>query len=367
MLAASTGTGVASYARTLVDAARLSGEDVRILSAEPGLGGLGGRLERWTRAWRAETDLTPDETGFTGRDIFRLAQVRFNSHGRILELHAPGPPGIMHWTYPVPMAMRGWINLYTVHDAIPLSHPELTPIDGRRHRRLLEAIGPFATRIVTVSEASRRELVRNLEWPDHFIVDLGLAEQTGGEARSPLPAGLDRGNYLLFCGQIEPRKNLTRLIRAYAESRPPMPLVLVGPDGWEAQPILREASAVPGIVRIPYCERSALLGLIANARALILPSLAEGFGLPVAEAMALGTPVLISCDPALVEVAGGAAIEVDAENVPALGRALGRLATDDALCADLSARGLARAPAFALDRFATRLRAFYASLVAPHR
>lgn len=365
MLDASAGTGVTSYARTLAAAARVAGLDVGILSATPGLPGRSGKTARALAAWRRAASVGDDDRGgFVGPDIFRLAQVRFNLFGRVLELHAPGPPGIMHWTYPVPMAMKGWINVYTVHDAIPLLHPEWTPIDGARHRRLLNRLRPFADRIVTVSEAARQDLVRSLGWPSEFITDLGLAAEPREEEIGSLPAGLIRQRFLLFCGQIEPRKNLARLIAAYAGSGIAMPLVLVGPDGWRAQSILREAGAVPNIVRFPYLDRATLLGLIAGARALLLPSLAEGFGLPVAEAMALGTPVLISRDPALVEVSQQAALSVDGEDIDALRRALIRLANEDGLCADLSRLGLARASALGISRFAERLEGFYASLVA---
>lgn len=359
------GTGVASYARVLVEAAQMGGHDVRILTATPGRRGLAGSLVRWIRAWRRMAILEDDGVkGLVGRDVFRRAQVRFNLHGRILELCAPGPPGIMHWTYPVPMAMRGWINLYTIHDAIPLLYPGLTPIDGDRHRRLLSALRPYAERIVTVSEPARQDVVRALGWPSDFVVNLGLAVKADTSHVASLPAGLSSKGYLLFCGQIEPRKNLTRLIQAYAESGITMPLVLVGPDGWRAKPIVRQARAVAGVVRFPYLDRATLLKMIADARALVLPSLAEGFGLPVAEAMAHGTPVLTSQDPALVSVAGGAALTVDGEDIDALRKALILLATDDPLCADLSARGRARAHSFGLRPFATRMGGFYASLVA---
>jgi glycosyltransferase involved in cell wall biosynthesis len=365
MLQSSAGTGVTSYARTLAAAARRTGRDTGILSAVPGWPGVLGKATRGALASRRVVSVVDDGAGgLAGRDIFRLAQVRFALRGRVLELRAPGPPGIMHWTYPVPMAMMDWINVYTVHDAIPLAHPELTPIDGDRHRRLLETLRPFADRIVTVSEAARQDLVRSLGWPGDFITDLGLAVAPRDEGIGSFPAGLSRRGYLLFCGQIEPRKNLARLAEAYVRSGLTMPLVLVGPDGWHSQSILRQIDAVPGIVRLPYLDRATLLGLIANARALLLPSLAEGFGLPVAEAMALGTPVLVSRDPALVEVTQQAAIAVDGEDVEALAGALVRLASDDALCAALSARGLARAPAFSIDRFAERLDAFYTGLVA---
>jgi glycosyltransferase involved in cell wall biosynthesis len=102
-----------------------------------------------------------------------------------------------------------------------------------------------------------------------------------------------------------------------------------------------------------------LLGLIANARALLFPSLAEGFGLPVVEAMALGTPVLTSDRGALAEIAGGAALTVDPTRVDAMAAALARLVSDDALVRALVDRGRVRAATFSTDRFVARLAAVY--------
>ncbi len=367
VLEAPFGTGVTTYARTLIAAAELAGERVHLLRTTRGRQGFAGRLARYLRASRPTAIVAEDADGdLLGEDVFRLAQVRFNRHGQILRLVAPGPPGIMHWTYPVPIMIEGWLNIYTVHDAIPILHPGLTPIDGKRHRHLLDTLVKSAARIVTVSEAARQDLMQSFGWAGDFVTNLGLAVQVETRGPGSLPLGLRSREYLLFCGQIEPRKNLFRLIEAYAASGITMPLVLVGPDGWGARSILRKAASVRGVMRIPYLERASLLNLIANARALVLPSLAEGFGLPLAEAMALGTPTLISRDPALCEVAGGAALSVDGEDVAEMAGALARLANDEALCADLSKRGLARAPAFQIEAFGARLASFYAGLVAEH-
>ena len=135
---------------------------------------------------------------------------------------------------------------------------------------------------------------------------------------------------------------------------------MVGPDGWQADAILDDLAATPGAIRIPYAERATLLGLIAGARALVFPSLAEGFGLPMVEAMALGTPVLTSDTGALAEIAGGATLTVDPTSVAAIRDALVRLAVDDGLAAELAARGSMRAATFSPHRFAARLADVYA-------
>jgi glycosyltransferase involved in cell wall biosynthesis len=97
-----------------------------------------------------------------------------------------------------------------------------------------------------------------------------------------------------------------------------------------------------------------------------MPSLAEGFGLPVAEAMALGTPVMTSGDGALAEVAGGAAVTIDPVDVEAMRMAILRLATDEALCGRLAAAGRVRAASYSPDRFVARLADAYAAMIARH-
>ncbi|USI72383.1 glycosyltransferase family 4 protein [Sphingomonas morindae] len=353
---AAGGTGVSTYTRTVLAAAALRGLTAERIAAS----GSRGTALRWLRAGvPLPLRLRRRGEGLVARDLFRLAQSRFNRTGAMLELIAPGPPGVAHWAYPVPIFVRGWRNLYTVHDLIPLTHPALTSIDPARHRRLLALVARHAARIVTISEASRRLMLDQLGWSPARVVNAGLAVDVAAAADATLPAGVTPGGYYFFCGRIEPRKNLLRLIEAHAASGATRPLLLAGPPAEGAAPILAAAAAAPGVRLLDYVDRATLLGLVAGARALLFPSLAEGFGLPLAEAMALGTPALISRDPALREVAGEAALVVDEQSVPALADGIARLERDDALCATLVARGRARAEAFRLERFADRLGALY--------
>ncbi|RZM22446.1 MAG: glycosyltransferase, partial [Sphingomonas sp.] len=118
-----------------------------------------------------------------------------------------------------------------------------------------------------------------------------------------------------------------------------------------------------GVVVLPYQDRPVLIDLIRNARALVLLSLEEGFGVPVAEAMALGTPVLTADRGALAEIAGGAALLVDPTDAQAIADALRRIVDDAGLRATLAWRGLERAKAFAPAAFGARLTTLYDRLV----
>ena len=353
------GTGVSTYARTLVAAATLLDRPCGLLRGEPRRGDVAKLFAALPTGARRLQAQGPD---LVAADIFRTAQTHFNLHGRVLRLRAPGPPGIMHWSYPVPLMIEGWTNLYTIHDLIPLTHPTLTPIAPARHQRLLVAIERVADRIVTVSDAAREAILSVLGWAPGRVVNCGQAVLHEASDQA-LPEDFRPRGYFLFCGRIEPRKNLARLIEAHRRSTVDLPLLIAGPLAPGGDGLLAKGHRTnPLLLHRSYLDRSTLIGLIANARAVLLPSLAEGFGLPVAEAMMLGTPTLISRDPALVETAGGAALIVDGTDIATIADALGQLARDDALCAALAMRGLDRARAFSVTGFADRLAALYADV-----
>lgn len=374
MLVSAGGTGVSSYARQLLQAHSTISQAHSLLSDRANLDCPApaplGRAGRWLRALvpgaRATRPLDDDagQDLLVAPDVFRVAQVYFDVHRRPLKVQLPGPAGIMHWTYPVPLVAIGWHNLYTVHDVIPLRRPDLTHINGQRYRRMLTRLAECATRFIAVSETARDEIVHITGCPSEFVVDCSLAVDASPADPAALPADLNPGGFLLVCGTVEKRKNVARLLEAYRQSKASMPLVIAGPDGWGAGEITSLLAATPGAIRLPYLDRPALRALIGHARALVMPSLAEGFGLPVAEAMALGTPVLTSNQGALAETAGGAALAVNPEDVARLRAALRRIATDDALCAKLADAGRRNAARFTPERFAERLTGAYAAVMA---
>ncbi len=355
------GTGVSTYARALRQAqSRISSAALTVSDESLAGGWRGPRLPRILRALPASTrQAQRDRDTLTWRDLFRVAHVHFNIHGEILRLRVPGPPGIMHWTYPVPLWIEGWANLYTVHDAIPLSNPELSPIDAKRHRRLLHRIWLRAEKIITVSESAREEIVSALGWEPSGIIScsqpVDLSDAPGINRLQPHD-GLDPGQYLIVCGSIEPRKNIERLIGAYTASGVQLPLIIAGPDGWRSGPLSALIASTPGVLRLPYQTRAGMLALIHHARALLMPSLAEGYGLPVVEAMALGTPVLSSSLGALAETAGDAALLVNPFDTESLSQGIARITSDDDLHAELARKGRARVGrCFSPSAFSDRL------------
>ncbi len=357
--ASTAATGVATYADALVSALEENGLKPLLLddATRGRFGAPSGALERagrWMRAGsRAPVRLVADGRWLRARDIFRLAQARFDRSGRLQVLNAPGPRGVMHWTYPIPARIEGWINLYTVHDVIPLTHPELSDMPAAPLRARLNAIAESADALVTVSDASRRAIVATLGIAPDRVADCGVAVTGLDRKHGPLPENLAAGDYYLFCGMVEKRKNLTRIVAGWRASESARPLVIAGPPG-DARIDLT------GTIRVGYLPRGALLDLVAGARALVFPTLEEGFGLPVIEAMALGTPVITSDRAALAETAGGAALGVDPTDTGAIAAAITRIDRDDDLCGALRARGLERARRFTPASLGARLMALYA-------
>lgn len=323
------------------------------------------RIRRWTRAlWPAgiDAELRANDC-FGAPDIFRLAQVYFDIHGRLLTVRPPLERGIIHWSYPLPIRLDGWRNIYTVHDAIPLVAPSLSPIDRKRHRRLLDRVGETADVVVTVSGSARSEIAEAMGWQPNSIIDCSEAV-TPIQARRPLPSELQQGAFLLVLGAVDPRKNINRLLAGHLASRCELPLVIAGPATTHGHDLERAIEKTPRVFRYPQASTEEVAALLAGARALLMPSLAEGFGLPVVEAMSAGTPVVTSNRGALAETAGEAALLVDPEDVNSIAAAIRMITQDDSLRDKLIQAGYTRAGQFTPEQFSARLDALYSRLIA---
>jgi glycosyltransferase involved in cell wall biosynthesis len=326
-----------------------------------------------------EHTLPVQDRVFVARNLFANARSYFLRTGGFVDLAFAPPPDILHCTYPLPLRAKSACNLYTIHDLVPLRLPFTTLDNKRQTFRLLKKVAEEADHIVTVSEHSKRDIVallgveerrvtntyQSVDIPEHYLArpESAIANQLAGSF------GLDLYGYLLFYGALEPKKNLGRLIEAYLASDVEVPLVIVLGGGWqnEAETRLLAEHSENGrgnkrIRRLDYLGFSTLLALIRGARAVVFPSLYEGFGLPVLEAMALGAPVLASRESALPEIAGDAALLVDPYDSEAIRRALVAIVADADLRAELSRRGRLRAAEFSLARYSERMAALYAAL-----
>jgi glycosyltransferase involved in cell wall biosynthesis len=353
------GTGVGQYARALFLALQ-SADIPPLVLADGGVDARRSKYAKrlaavrpWTRA------ATPGVGGYHARDIFREAQVFFSLYKRPLSVRLPGRPGIMHWSYPLPLHVRGWRNIYTVHDVMPLDPAVPTPVNGRRLLDMLNSLSASGGEFLTVSQAARIQILAAMGWPQDKVMLCHQGIDIAHGRPELLPTGLRPDGYLLYVGAVEARKNLVSLLDAYRASGVTTPLVISGPDGLDAANIDDRIRVTPGAMRLGLQPRDTVLSLISGARALILVSLAEGFGVPVAEAMALGTPVLSADVPALAEVGGGATLLVNPHDIAALRNGLIAIDGDTMLRDRLVIQGLQRARYFALEAYAQRLLKLY--------
>ncbi|MCW2992663.1 MAG: glycosyltransferase family 4 protein [Conexibacter sp.] len=214
-----------------------------------------------------------------------------------------------------------------------------------------------AAALPCISDATRADLVRLFPRTASKATTIPLAADPGFAAPVAAPGHPSlEAPYVLAVGTLEPRKNLERLIAAWsrlsAADRRGHVLALVGPTGWDAAPILA-AARDQGARLLGRVSEDELRALYAGASAFAYPSLYEGFGLPVLEAMAAGAPVLTSSLSSLPEVAGDAALLVDPHDPAAIADGLRRLLAEPTLAEELRTRGRARAAAFSWERTAS--------------
>src|SRR5688572_7369446 len=284
--------------------------------------GLASRMPHYDSIWNA-------------RDLYLKAVGQFNAFGAINRVSMQRKPDICHWTYPLPLRLRGTRNIYTLHDLVPLRLPYTTLDKKERYFRLVEWICRTASHIVTVSEHSKQDIVRLLNVDPERVTNTYQAVSIPDECRLKPEQevqrevegtyGLCHKEYFLFYGSIEPKKNVDRMVEAFLHSGVDVPLVVVGAQAWKSKLGSGLLQAVYGregntslpsqaggrIVRLEYVPFPLLVSLIRGAKAVLFPSLYEGFGLPILESMLLGTPVLSSRTSSIPEVAGDAALLVN--------------------------------------------------------
>ena len=265
----------------------------------------------------------------------------------------------------------------SIHDAVPWTHPEtLTPHGVRWHRAMAHRAVQSGASITTLTQVVADELLTYLPQlrPERITV-LGAGVSRALRAE-PAAAAIERtrakftlpAEFVLSLATLEPRKGLDTALDAYALlGADAPPLVVAGPAGWggiEPDALARERGLTADQVRtLGRVSDEELAVLLRDATVLIMPSRAEGFGLPVAEALAVGTPVVCSDIPALAEVAAGAALLVTPNDALALADGLRALLGDTALRERLIAAGLQRSAVFDWDAVAARAWQLYRRLV----
>jgi glycosyltransferase involved in cell wall biosynthesis len=358
--------GLGRYAATLAKA---------VADAHPGDVHLFANLTREGN-WPPSLEELPRTTVRAGYKPWRLAvlfsQITRSGWDRMLPR-----PAVFHATEHLLMPLRNIPTVLTVHDLIFKLFPQ-------HHKQLnywyLNAAMPLFVRradhVIAISETTKRDLMREYGTPAGKI---SVVYEAAAPRFTPSPAeqiaavraryGLpDR--YLLTVGTIEPRKNLPRVVEALAALRrddPALRLVVVGARGWLVESFdkaIEEFEQQEAVILPGFVPDEDLPSLYAGATATVQASLYEGFGLPVLEAMACGSPVACSATSSLGEIAGEAALTFDPADVEAIIAVLRRLLAEPELRDDLCQRGLARAAEFSWERTARETWAVYAQVAA---
>lgn len=325
------------------------------------------RLPKFDRLWNSP-------------DLYKRSQRTFRWFNSFARVDLP-QVDIAHWTYPLPIRAKGALNIYTLHDLVPLRLPHTTLDHKRRYFALCKRLADTADHIITVSETSRKDIINLLDADPDKVTNTFQSvslpklttERNEETVRQELSGifNLSYKGYLLFFGAIEPKKNINRLIEAYLGSGVKLPLVIVGAPGWKSDEelrLLKTIGTLPGhvrdrILRLEYLPLTLLTTVIRGAKAVIFPSLYEGFGLPVLESMTLGTAVITSNIGSLLEVAGNACSLIDPYDTRALSEAIRGIDANDDLRYSLEEKGRHRARLFSPESYAQKLGDVYRSVI----
>ena len=309
-----------------------------------------------------------------------LARIWQRARAPIPVTWVTGPLDVFHSPdFVLPPPGRGTRTLVTVHDLSFVRDPASAAPGLRRY---LETVVPRsvarADHVIAVSQATRSDLIELYHTPPEKISV--VYEGVGAEFRPAADTtavraryGLGQAPFVLAVGTLQPRKNYERLIRAFASAFPAPAearLVIAGGRGWLYDSIFETVRAVGLAERVlfpGFVPDLDLPALYTAARVLAYPSLYEGFGLPMLEAMACGTPVVASTAACLPEVAGGAALLVPPTDVEALAQALQRAFSDETERGALAARGRARAAQFRWEAAAQQVLGLYHRLLSTAR
>jgi glycosyltransferase involved in cell wall biosynthesis len=276
-----------------------------------------------------------------------------------------------------PLRLNHLKSVITVHDLAFLRWPHFLTEDSARYYGQIDQAVERADHIIAVSHSTRDDLVNLLGVPTERIT---VVHEAADPLYRPVPAPTARATlkgkyplpeeFIFFVSTIEPRKNIGTLLRAYHHLRHhygvKAGLVLAGTIGWLSDQVFDDVDALDLQDHVTFLGRvdnGDLLYLYNAARCLAHPAFYEGFGLPPLEAMACGTPVVVSNVSSLPEVVGDAALLVDPEEEEELAIALYRLLQDDELHASLVQKGLARAQVFSWERTARETMAVYRRVV----
>jgi glycosyltransferase involved in cell wall biosynthesis len=268
-----------------------------------------------------------------------------------------------------PLLYRGR-TVVTIHDLIIYEHPEWFPggvADWFWRAQVVPQSIKKAARVIAVSNFTKQQVRRHFHKSAELIdvIYEGVTAQDRAGETGVLAKHQIEKPYFLFLATIEPRKNLVRLITAFAQlskKYPKFSLVIAGKNGWKYEEVFTTVKRLDldkNVIFTGYTSQAEKTALYRDALAFVFPSLAEGFGLPVLDAMQAGVPVLTSNNTSLIEVAGEAALKVDPWSEADIYQGLEKLAQDDNLRTRLISLGRKQAQKFSWEKAARQTLATY--------
>jgi glycosyltransferase involved in cell wall biosynthesis len=292
---------------------------------------------------------------------------------------------IFHCTHLSPLTIANIPQVTTIHDIVPLIRPELVSNQlVLVFAELLKANIRNSTKIISVSQATKDDLVRYCQVPAEKITVIYEAAReefkpVNAELARPILSKIGLVNdkistpYFIFVGNIEPKKNVKRLLLAFQQfsmhDRHGCKLVIVGSQAWgfdDVKELMQQGIASKVLIHPGYLPTNELPALLSHAQALIFPSLIEGFGLPILEAMACGCPVITSDIPCIREITGNAAIRVNPLSIDEISQAITTVANDASLRGKLSHLGLLQNELFSWKRCAKETLVVYQEAIAEY-
>ncbi|MBC7262741.1 MAG: glycosyltransferase family 4 protein [Chloroflexi bacterium] len=317
--------------------------------------------------WQSRKDHEPivNQPNFQHRPLWTPSHHRFEQITLPLEL-ATGKMDVLHSPDFIPPFRRNYRSVITIHDLAFLLYPQFLTRESARYYGQIDQAVRHTDAIIAVSESTKRDVMRLLGVPaDKIVVVYEAANPIFRPiSNAELVQWVGRryrigGDFILFVSTIEPRKNVSTLLRAYhrllRDYRPSVKLVLAGATGWLFQDVLdlvAELGLRDDVLFLGHVTAEELLWLYNAARVLVHPAFYEGFGLTPLEAMACGTPVIVSNVSSLPEVVGDAGLFVAPEDVEGWTVAIWRVLSEADLRAQLREKGLRRARVFSWKRAA---------------
>ncbi|MFV0542910.1 MAG: glycosyltransferase family 4 protein [Marinicella pacifica] len=416
-LALKKGSGIKTYGMTTLDAYQKLGYDVGVLTDNQFVTGENALLDevnlfdqdevrlhpwlnyKWLRNLRAASYMLrsrqshrvvphyvePDPDNYLSKvggdkysyienipDVFHMANRMFALTKRLTKIKPTEKPDIFHLTTPWPVRIPGVKTVVTIHDLIPLKIP-FTTLDFKKYfYYLFKQAAESADLILSVSEHTKKDIINIYGVSEDKIkvtYQSYRASKTVNhdDAKTYLKAQkLTPQKYILFVGNIEPKKNIKQLIQAMAYVKKGYKLAVVGRKAWMHEGQLKGLNNFlkkDDYVFLDYVTEYELGMLYQNATCLVMPSLYEGFGLPVLEAMQHDCPVICSNRSSLPEVAGDAAIYIDPYQFGEIRDAINSLIEHPTKRAGMIKKGRERVAFFSPDNYAHRLAKAYEGLV----